>query len=118
MSTSARGEPGSWLSARNIGVILSGMQHQLMGVEPIRLPAVGGLAELVGGLKLFGGPEWRLNASDGGFGGGVGRLEVGDELGDSKAGPGIAEVGGDFSEGDKDEGALGETGMRNFEAGR
>jgi hypothetical protein len=47
MCTGGRDEPVSSLTTRNIGIILSGMQHQPMGVEPIRLPAVGGLARLV-----------------------------------------------------------------------
>jgi hypothetical protein len=59
-----------------------------------------------------------LNERDWGFNGGVVGLEVGEEFGDGMAGAGIAEGGSDFSEGNEDEGALGETGMRNFKAGR
>jgi hypothetical protein len=48
MGTGARDEPVNSRSTRNIGIILSGMRHQLMGFEPIRLPVVEGLAEFEG----------------------------------------------------------------------
>jgi hypothetical protein len=51
---------------------------------------------------------------------GVGSGEIrkrGKEMSDGRARAGIAEIGSDFSEGDEDECALGEAGVRDFEAG-
>jgi len=66
-----------------------------------------------GGLEQIGGPERACDADDRArIGGG---WEIGEELSGGEAGAGIDDVGSDFNEGDKDESALGEAGMREFE---
>jgi len=56
-----------------------------------------------------------VDASDGGASRRVGGREVGEELGSSEAGARILESRSDFGERDKDEGSLGEAGVRDFE---
>ena len=56
-----------------------------------------------------------MDASEGGAGRRVGGREVGEELGSSEAGARILESRSDFGERDKDEGSLGEAGVRDFE---
>jgi hypothetical protein len=63
-------------------------------------------------LELIGWPKGTRDADDRTR---IGGSEVGEELRGGESGAGIDGIGGDFDKGDEDEGALGETGMRDFE---
>ena len=66
-----------------------------------------------GGWELIGGPEGACDADDRA---GIGcRGEIGEELGGGEARARIDGVGSYFNEGDEDEGALGQAGMRELE---
>jgi len=65
-----------------------------------------------GELELIGWPKGTRDADDRVR---IGGSEVGEEFRGGEAGAGIDGIGGDFHKGDEDEGALCETGMRDFE---
>ncbi len=83
-----------------------------MGFEPIRLPIVGVPCGFQGELELTSRPKGTRDADDRAR---IGGSEVGEELRGGEAGARIDGIGGDFDKGDEDEGAPGETWMRDFE---